>query len=254
MKAIILAAGRGYRMNKYTKNLPKGMLVFNNKTLIENQIEILNSSGIKDIAIVTGYQASKIKYSNIKYFYNKDWESTNMIESLMCCGNHLNGNVIITYSDIIYTKDLMQQIINTKYNIGVAVDKDWKRLWEIRYGTINYDLESCIIRNNKIIEIGGVENNPNNIDFRYIGILKFSKKGIEILKEIYNIRKVNNLKWTQSGKEFKKGYMTDILNEIINSGYNVHPIITSGNWLEFDTNEDYEKLTEYYKINELKSF
>ena len=33
MKAIILAAGVGSRMNKYTATLPKGMIEINNKTL-----------------------------------------------------------------------------------------------------------------------------------------------------------------------------------------------------------------------------
>ena len=35
MKAIILAAGVGSRMKKYTATLPKGMIEINNKTLID---------------------------------------------------------------------------------------------------------------------------------------------------------------------------------------------------------------------------
>ena len=36
----------------------------------------------------------------------------------------------------------------------------------------------------------------------------------------------------------------DILCEIINSGFPVYAIITKGNWLEFDTEKDYEILLE----------
>ena len=39
MKAIILAAGQGTRLKKYTENLPKGMLMFNGKTIIERSAE-----------------------------------------------------------------------------------------------------------------------------------------------------------------------------------------------------------------------
>ena len=62
MKAIILAAGRGTRLNHYTDNLPKGMLLFAGETLIERQIRLFNSVGINDIIIITGYKSEKIKY------------------------------------------------------------------------------------------------------------------------------------------------------------------------------------------------
>ena len=49
MKAIILAAGMGTRLDKYTKELPKCMLNFEGKTLIERQVETLRSCCIKKI-------------------------------------------------------------------------------------------------------------------------------------------------------------------------------------------------------------
>ena len=51
MQAIILAAGQGTRLKKYTENLPKGMLMFNGKTIIERQIEEYRAAGIKDIIL-----------------------------------------------------------------------------------------------------------------------------------------------------------------------------------------------------------
>ena len=49
MKSIILAAGMGSRMGKYTENIPKGMLELDGKTIIELQIDTLRNAGIKDI-------------------------------------------------------------------------------------------------------------------------------------------------------------------------------------------------------------
>ena len=40
MKAVILAAGQGTRLKKYTESLPKGMLMFMGKTILERQIEL----------------------------------------------------------------------------------------------------------------------------------------------------------------------------------------------------------------------
>ena len=239
MKAVILAAGKGTRMGKYTQNLPKGMLNFNGKTLIERQIETLRSAGIEDIAIVTGYEANKINYENIKYFHNAKFDTTNMVESLMCAKEFIkNSDVLICYSDILYTKELVQKCMESNNNVGVVVDEDWKKLWKLRYGKVDFDLESLNVKDGKITELGKEVETSENLNYRYVGMIKFSTEGVDELFDIYNSRKGKN--WTQSGKNFEQGYMTDILCEIINSGYDVNAIVTKGNWLEFDTSEDYE--------------
>ena len=60
MKAIILAAGQGTRLKKYTENLPKGMLEFQGKTIIERQLETYRSMGIDDIIVVRGFAAIRL--------------------------------------------------------------------------------------------------------------------------------------------------------------------------------------------------
>ena len=39
MNGIILAAGRGSRVNQSSKNKPKGMFLYKNKTLIDHILE-----------------------------------------------------------------------------------------------------------------------------------------------------------------------------------------------------------------------
>ena len=77
MKAIILAAGMGTRLKKYTENLPKGMLCFEGKTIIERQIELYRKCGISDIIIIKGYAADKICYDGVKYYTNELYDTTN---------------------------------------------------------------------------------------------------------------------------------------------------------------------------------
>ena len=61
MKAIILAAGMGTRLGKYTENLPKCMLEFEGKTLIQRQVDTLRDAGIEDIIIIKGFNQEKIQ-------------------------------------------------------------------------------------------------------------------------------------------------------------------------------------------------
>lgn len=253
MKAIILAAGMGTRLDKYTKNLPKGMLAFNGKPLIEWQVQNLRKAGIEDITIVTGYKKETIAYADIKYYHNPLFAETNMVESLLCARAEMNGDVLVAYSDIIYTPQLVQLCKENVSNIGVAVDKDWRKYWMLRYNSTEFDLESLQVKDGRIIELGRSLSSSAGVDLRYIGLIKFSAAGIQKALEVYDAKKFKNENWVQSGKSFAQGYMTDLLNEIIMTGYEVNPIISHGGWLEFDTNEDYEiacKLQSEGKISD----
>ena len=258
MKAIILAAGRGTRINKYTEELPKGMLKLNNKSLIEHQIETLNSCGISDISIVTGYKNEKINFSGVKYYHNPAYHKTNMVVSLMCAKSEFNSDLLIAYSDIVYSPELVKNLMETPSDIAISVDSNWKNYWQYRYGTTEFDLENLVVsKNGNITELGKEVNSSLGIDFRYIGLNKFSKSCLNLLIDIYEKKKIQNSIWQQSGKSFENGYMTDILDEMIKNGEKLYPLVSEKKWLEFDTNEDYElivKLINNGKIHELIDF
>lgn len=256
MKAIILAAGMGTRLNKYTKDLPKGMLCFNEKTLIEQQIETFQNVGIDDITIVTGYQAEKISYKNVKRYHNPDYASTNMLVSLFCAEKELEGEVIVSYADIIYEKEILKRLKNALGEVVVTVDKEWKKYWYTRYGKIEFDLESLSLNSdNTIKEIGDEVDKCDNIDARYVGLIKFSDKGLSFLKQFYQEGKLNywDKVWQKSGKTFQNAYMTDMLQEFIDRNHSIQTLIVQNGWLEFDTNEDYERMRELLDSGKLGS-
>src|SRR3990167_2487489 len=60
MQAIILAAGRGKRMNHLTDDLPKPLLRVGGKNLIEHKLDMLPAE-IDEVVIVVGYFRGKIK-------------------------------------------------------------------------------------------------------------------------------------------------------------------------------------------------
>ena len=57
MQALMLAAGMGKRLGRYTKNATKCMVPVNGKTLIEYAIEALVKNNIKKMVIVVGYKS-----------------------------------------------------------------------------------------------------------------------------------------------------------------------------------------------------
>ena len=56
MRALILAAGRGKRMNFLTEDKPKCLVMLKGRTLLDWQLKAIREAGIEKIAIVTGYK------------------------------------------------------------------------------------------------------------------------------------------------------------------------------------------------------
>ena len=69
-KALIVAAGLGSRLKDHTENLPKCILDFGGKTLLERQIKAYNDCGINNITVIRGYKKNKINYKNLNYINN----------------------------------------------------------------------------------------------------------------------------------------------------------------------------------------
>jgi dTDP-glucose pyrophosphorylase len=61
MKAVILAAGKGTRMRELTNEVPKPMLDFQGKPILEHIMEGILAAGIREIFIVTGFKAETIE-------------------------------------------------------------------------------------------------------------------------------------------------------------------------------------------------
>ena len=127
MKAIIIAAGNGTRLGKHTEKLPKGLLDINGKTILERQIELLHKKNIFDIYIIIGPHKEKFTLNDVKYVEDHEYEKHDVLLSLMAAKDEIIGDVIIIYSDILYDENILEQIINSNVEIGIAIDLDWEK-------------------------------------------------------------------------------------------------------------------------------
>jgi len=258
MKTIILAAGMGTRLKNYTKNLPKGMLEFAGKSLIERQIETLRNAGANKIVIVKGFMPDTIAFPDVTYYVNEKYENTNMVETFMCAESEMTEGLLVCYSDILYEQSVIEKAIATECDIGVVYDANFAEYWTTRLEHPEEDNESFVIGSDGNISELGIPNPPNEkMDGRYVGILKFSRSGIENFRRIYNENRKKYFEsdepWLNS-KSFKKAYMTDMLQAVIDAGITVTPIPISHGWLEFDTVEDYEKYHQWAEDGSMKQF
>jgi histidinol-phosphate/aromatic aminotransferase/cobyric acid decarboxylase-like protein/choline kinase len=120
MHAIILAAGMGNRLGKYTKNNTKCMLPINGKTLIERTLDALLEAGIQRCVMVVGYQkdhvtqflGSRYKNMEIQYVSNDIYDKTNNIYSLYLAKDFLlQDDTLLLESDLIFENRLIMDIL-----------------------------------------------------------------------------------------------------------------------------------------------
>ena len=248
MKTIILAAGQGTRLRPLTDHQPKCMVEYQNKTIIDWIIASQKACGIDDIAIVTGYKESVLKQhlkdQDIRFFRNAQFEQTNMVATLFNAQDFMDDDLIISYADIIYHNDVLQQLIDMPADFAVTVDKDWQKLWSLRMDNPLSDAETLKIKQGKIIELGKKPNSLRDIEGQYIGLIKISKN---ILPKIIATYHGLNKNCLYDGKDFDNIYMTSFIQWIIDhvADIDVEPAFINGGWLEIDTLDDLKQYQQH---------
>ena len=134
MKAIILAAGRGSRMKNLTDEIPKCMLEFRGKPLIEWQPASLRSAGTMKLESLPDIKEITESFG-LSCFHNERWSDTNMPSILFYQARDwlLLDDCIVAYSDIFYTEDSIVPLVNTKPDICITYDPNWLEQWSKRF-------------------------------------------------------------------------------------------------------------------------
>jgi choline kinase len=240
MKAIILAAGRGSRMDSLTESQPKCLVKIHQYSLIDLQIMALKRNGINEIALVTGYKRKLLKNYTLFEFFNQRWAETNMVSSLECADSWLKSSpCIISYSDIFYSHSAIDLLIKSKADIAITYDINWLKLWAQRFENPLDDAESFSFDTyNNITEIGKKVTKLSEIKGQYMGLLKITPSG---WCEIKKIRKEINQ------YENDRLSMTSLLQIVANKKNIPIKAIPYGRyWGEVDTKND---LAIYNKMN-----
>ena len=259
MRAIILAAGQGIRLRPLTDNIPKCLLEFAGKTLLERLIQTFRSCGINDIVIVKGFHGESIDFPRIQYVKNERFAETGITESLFCAKDKLADSVIVSYADIIFEESVLMKLIKSEGDISGIVDKNWREYWKIRSDDPFSDAESLVLdKENYIIDIGKTNlKNIDDVDGQFIGMIKFQNEGIKALKNFYEKVKseaINGYNPLNPTLPFKQSTLTNLLQGLIKSGQKIRAVLIKNGWLEFDTLSDYRIYKKMYENGELSKF
>ncbi len=242
MKAIIIAAGRGRRMAELTVDRPKCLLDINGKHLLDIQLEAMKENGIEDISIVVGYKKEKIKYPKLKYYVNDRYEHNNILHSLFYAREEMADGFVATYCDIIYGPNVVRELLDGKGEISILVDTDWKKHYEGRNDHPMEEAESVVFGDDRNVVRIGKKIPKNSANGEFVGMVKCTRAGAKVFREHFNaLAREYDGKPFHEAPMFEKAYVTDMIQDMVDSGIKVHCVTIRGGWQEIDTIEDYNK-------------
>ena len=240
MKIIIIAAGSSTRLGKEIIDVPKGLLKINDKSIIEIQLDLFQKNQLFDITIITGPDKQKFELKNVNYIYDDEFQNHDVLGSLMASKSIMNDDILTSYSDVVFDENILQSMLDYKGDIGIAVDLNWKKKYVARTQHPKSEADNVLMENNKILKIKKniTESNHKQNLGEIIGLMKLSKNGAKVFVERFNhLMKFHEGKF-HDAPSVKKAYLTDMLQELIDSGVVVKPIIINDEWYEIDTLQD----------------
>lgn len=179
--AVILAAGRGTRLQPYTFDIPKGFMQLGDEKLIERSVRILKENGIKNIIIGTGHlheHYEKFAEENgIQTFLSPEYATTGSFHTLIYGSHLIQGDFLLLESDLLYHSDAIKGLINSQEN-DVILTSGF---------TQSNDEVYVEIKNGKLINLSKKKEILNSIDAELVGIWKISADLLLKLQEHHRL-------------------------------------------------------------------
>lgn len=133
MKALIYNSGIGKRMGELTAHCPKSMVhLYNDETIFERQIRLLQEAGIFDVVITTGpypemlkevCSKSCFKNMHFTFVHNEKYDQTNYIYSLYKARDEIDDDFITLHGDLVFDRDVIPAILKDKRKNLILINK-----------------------------------------------------------------------------------------------------------------------------------
>jgi NDP-sugar pyrophosphorylase family protein len=228
MRVVILAGGKGVRLQPYTSVLPKPLMPIDNYPILEIVLKQLKKSGFDEITISVGHLASLIRAYfgigekfglQIKYSEEEILLGTAGPLSLI---KDLDENFLLMNGDLLTDLDYKDMFENHIKNKSIATIAICKRKVPISLGIIELDKNKTVI---DYIE------KPNLTHYVSMGIYVFKR---DILKYINKNKYLN---------------LPDLIKILIEKNEKINSYIFKGKWLDVGRPEDYEEAVEIFTRN-----
>ena len=231
MKAIILAAGKGTRLNGHDLK-PKCLFEVGGQTLLARQVEALREAGIREIVIVLGFEAERIRslYEHTASFViNSRFEETSSMYSLWLAREHLLDGFVVLNCDVLFHPQLMTRLLSSPFEDALLID-----LVDKNNNHLGDEEMKIKLSDDLVVDISK-DMDPAEADGENVGIVKFSASGARQLVEDMDALVASGRLREWAPRAFLAFAQRFPLHAISTADYP---------WIEIDFPEDYRRATE----------
>ncbi|HWF98293.1 MAG TPA: NTP transferase domain-containing protein [Steroidobacteraceae bacterium] len=137
MRAIILAAGRGSRLQQTVdRQLPKCLLTFGGRSLLERHLRLLEAAGVDEIALALGFRHELIeaeldrlgRRSRIEVLLNPRYDLGSMLTVHSAAAPLTRGgDVLLMDADVLYHERIMTALTAGRGPVNrLLIDRDFE--------------------------------------------------------------------------------------------------------------------------------
>ncbi len=260
-KGIVIAAGKGQRLYPLTKDRPKTTLPIFGKPIIEHIFDAFQKNSISETALITGYQPQCLGHLPAEFFHNAEFESNNILHSLMNARSFMQScmeqdqSLVISYADIYFKASVVSKLLSTHGETVVVLDEQWKNIYTNRDDNPIDQGEMAEHADNNVMAIGkGIKSNSAFQRTEFIGLLKLSPHGIKQWLRVFDDLDMSFDKHTpfHRAAEWQQAYLTDFMSELLHRDETITPCCIVNDWLEFDTLGDYERVQPFSSLDDFQ--
>ena len=229
MRGIILAAGKGSRLNGTAGESPKCLVKAGGLTLVDRQIRALRNAGIDDIAVVVGCQADQVRRAcgqGITYVENPKYAQTNSMYSLWMARPLLFEGFVVLNCDVLFHPVLLSDLLTSRHENALLLA--YREADQPPFGDEEMKVQ---VRCGRVREMSK-QMDSEDADGENLGIVKFGPNGAAELVSIMDrlVSGGNLREWAP--RAFRDFAQARPLHAIGTRGFP---------WIEIDFPEDYQR-------------
>jgi len=124
MQVIIIGAGRGQRLMPTTADSPKCFADVAGRRILDWTLDAFRANGVDRFCFIGGYRIEQVRdaYPEFDFRHNSDWPNNNILASLFYAEDIMNQPFICCYSDILFSRRLVESLLSSDADTSLAID------------------------------------------------------------------------------------------------------------------------------------